>query len=229
MAKILLGATVIGIRGTIAGLTFSANGTGAYVKPWSRPPRTTSVYQAIQRRNLAALSAEWRGITATQRSDWDTWAALPAQEQTDVFGDAYYLTGFLWFVKYNLWRIKVALAVRADAPTDPKPAAPAIVSVIATTTPSDRVAVTFATSTFDLDYGVVRLTRRPTSTNVTPFRNPPLWAAFLHTTDTEFTLTFLSSTVYGAVVPGTTYIVELAHQIAQGYRSAYSVGSVVAT
>lgn len=72
---------------------------------------------------MANRSSGWRALTQAQRDDWDTWAALPAQELTNSLGEAYYISGFLWFAKLNNRLEFIGRSTITTKPTGSRPAA----------------------------------------------------------------------------------------------------------
>lgn len=126
MAITKIGTPLDGIRGTVGGITFSENHTGTYAKKWSRPVNPKSAGQVLSRNQLSLIPEQWRGLTQAQRDAWDTWAALAAQEQTNPLGDAYYLSGWQWFVKLSKVLLRVGRALPTTAPAAGYPALPTI-------------------------------------------------------------------------------------------------------
>jgi len=145
MAKTKIAPPLAGICGTVGGLTFSANGSGTYVKLWAPPSNPRTSPQTVERSYLAQMSNLWRGLTSGQRTAWDTFAALPAQELTDSLGQAYYISGWLWFVKCNIRLLRVGRATRSAAPVIARPAAPTITSARVTLAGSDPTIFTGGT------------------------------------------------------------------------------------
>lgn len=130
MAIIKLGTTVVGIRGTIDGITYSANKAGPHAKGWARGanPRTTN--QAIIRNRQSTWSAAWRGLTGAQRAGWNTYAALPAQQKFNSLGVGYYVSGFAWYVSCSVNLVQAGLVPIATAPIIAVPAAPSITNFV---------------------------------------------------------------------------------------------------
>lgn len=147
MATTKLAAPLSGLRGTVGGWTFSANGAGTYAKLWSPPSQPRSPLQQAQRGNLSQLPNEWRALTDAQRTAWNTWAALPAQAQTNSLGDTYYLNGFQWFVKCNTRLMRSGRATIATYPTGSYPAAPASAAITVTPAGSETDRCTGGTPT----------------------------------------------------------------------------------
>lgn len=124
MAILKFGAPVAGLRGTLLGATYSANLSGPYVRAWSQPPSNPSFLQNLERARISQWGEAWAGLTSAQRSDWDSYAADPAQELTNSLGEAYYLSGWLWFVKINERLNWAGQSQRSDAPTATRPINP---------------------------------------------------------------------------------------------------------
>lgn len=128
MAIIRFGPTVVGIRGTTGGVTFSANRAGPYIKPWQRGPKVRSASQASRGNVMTNMAGEWRNITQAQRDAWDTWAAGSAPARFNSLGEPLNLSGFAWFVEMNSQLTYYGAAIRSAAPTLAEPAAPTISS-----------------------------------------------------------------------------------------------------
>ena len=142
MAKVLLTAPLSGLRGKVGGVVFSANKSGPYVKLFSMPVNPQTQKQSIQRAFVAQLSSEWRALSAGQKTAWDVFAALPAQDQTDSLGQTYSLSGWGWFVKCNTRLSRIPRAHITAPPTQARPSAPTISTfVVAAAFPDINQAV----------------------------------------------------------------------------------------
>lgn len=132
MAIAKLGVLVTGIRGTVGGATFSANKSGPYLRAWSKPPNPRTAYQSGQRTTLSWTAGQWRNLDPAERTAWDVWAALPAQEKTNSLGEAYYCSGFNWYVTINTRLERMAQTWRTDPPVQARPAAvtPTVLTII---------------------------------------------------------------------------------------------------
>jgi len=129
MAITKLASPIAGLRGTIGGLVYSANGAGTYVKPWARPSNPQTTTQMIQRGNLGSMGASWRALTAAQRATWDLFAAQPAQALTNSLGDVYYISGYGWYVKCNTRLLRVGRSILTSAPLSPRPPAHSLTTI----------------------------------------------------------------------------------------------------
>lgn len=127
MAILKFGAPVSGLRGTIGGITFSANGTGPYAKQWSRSVNQKTQVQSVQRSYFSQHKDAWVGLTQAQRDDWVTYAAAPAQELTNSLGEAYFISGFQWFVSLNTRLLAADESLITLAPVSANPTLPATV------------------------------------------------------------------------------------------------------
>lgn len=124
MATVKFGPTVVGLRGTIAGTTFSANKAGPYARAWSKGANPRSTPQSDQRGRLGSIAASWRALTQVQRDDWIDYADLAAQDLTNSLGETYSVSGFNWYVRINDHLELAGEARRVDAPTLTRPTAP---------------------------------------------------------------------------------------------------------
>ncbi len=140
MAIISLAAPVSGIRGKVGGVIYSQNGSGPYLKAWARGSNPRTLTQSNHRANLVSFSQTWKTLTAGQRSGWDTYAALAAQELFNSLGESYYISGFLWFIRLNLNGLSAGDSLFTTAPVSGIPATPIIEEVFAF--PTDDAGIT---------------------------------------------------------------------------------------
>lgn len=120
-------APISGARGTLGGIVFSANKAGPYAKQWAPPsqPRTTN--QTAQRTQLSKIPALWAALSSAQKTAWDTFAALPAQDLTNSLGETYSLSGYGWFTKCNVRLLVIGRATIQAVPVTARPAAPSFI------------------------------------------------------------------------------------------------------
>ncbi len=129
MARIKLGTTVVGIRGTLGGIVFSNGIGGPNARAWRAPALARSRPKLNSQANLAFMAARWRSLTSTNRSNWNAFAADPAQEKTNSLGEAYFATGFNWQCEVNIQLDQAVLALQANPPTSTRPAIPSGITV----------------------------------------------------------------------------------------------------
>jgi len=137
MAITKIGPPLAGIRGTLGGVVYSANGSGTYCKPWAPPSNPRTELQMVERSYLASMPALWQALSSAQRTAWDTFAALGAQALVNSLGETYYASGYNWFVKCNIRLLRVGRATISAAPTIPRPAAPTITGLNVTQAGTD--------------------------------------------------------------------------------------------
>lgn len=130
MAIVKFGGTVVGVRGTVGGLTFSSGHSGPYVRAWAKGANPRSGGQTTVRARLASMGENWRLLTSGQRDDWNTYAAGAGQEKTNSLGEAYYASGYNWFAALSCNLLQGGEAIIEDAPTGATPGAPAITDFI---------------------------------------------------------------------------------------------------
>lgn len=126
MAIIKLGELVTGIRGSVGGIVFSANGSSSYAKVWAMPSNPRSQLQSAIRTIQSNCRGLWLDLTDQQRTDWNTFAADPDQALQNSLGEEYFASGWNWFVKSNSRLMHIGTAPIADAPVIARPAAPTI-------------------------------------------------------------------------------------------------------
>ena len=145
MAIIKIAAPLSGIRGTIGGITYSANRASPYAKAWAPATNPRSQPQAQARIALAQASQTWPYQSSAHQAEWNAFAADPAQEQTNSLGEAYYLSGFQWYAKCNARLSRLVAPQVTLAPTTGYPDAPQIDAFRVCTAGSDAQIQQFAT------------------------------------------------------------------------------------
>lgn len=155
MARISLGPTVTGLRGTIGGITFSANSTSAYAKRRAQPPKSRTVYQQDQRGPWSAQAAAWAALSSSQRTAWTSFAAAPAQQLTDPFGNPYLASAWNWFTTINVRLTRAGLATRTDPPSQSRPGAPPLSSLTVDASSPTSSILTYPSGTFAPNFTLV--------------------------------------------------------------------------
>lgn len=224
MAIVKLGAPVTGIRGTVGGVTYSANKSGAYVKQWAAPPKPIRVQTAQQQGWLGSLPGEWRALSQALRDAWDVWAALAAQEKTNALGEAYYCSGWNWFVELNLSCYLVGRATQTAVPVIAKPAAPTYTLILEATGVGADSRVTYGAGEFAPDLDLILYVDLVSSEGRAVW---PLPYRFVHynrnPVGTEESIQASLDSVYGAVAVGQRGFAALQKGTSEGYRSAVTV------
>ncbi len=228
MAIIKLGAMVVGIRGTMGGVTFSANKSGPYARVWSRSANPRTTFQQDQRSVIAAIPVLWRVLTAMQQAAWDTWAALPAQDRTNSLGETISISGFNWFTIINTRLINIGRSTRTAVPTQSRPSAPTILTMQIPFDIDAGAWVTYASGEFDPDFDQVIEIATVNSTGV--LVEPRLFKLLLLDTDPPDTEnTFLLPYLERFSLSGDTYkaFARMYRQTTDGLRSSAATLSFV--
>jgi hypothetical protein len=104
MAKALFGPTVVGLRGTIGGITFSANKSGPYAKAFGRPPYSAGPKMQLPRGLLVSTARAYAALTPAEKAAWKAYALAPVEPDYDPWGSLRYLSGFQWWQRAGLRR-----------------------------------------------------------------------------------------------------------------------------
>ncbi len=118
MALLKFSAIVNDVRGSIGGVTFSRNGSGAVARARVKPVNPNTALQSIARAIFSAVTALWNhgGLTEVQREAWRTYAKnVP---WLNKLGETITLNGNAMFCRTNIARQTASLATVDDGPTD---------------------------------------------------------------------------------------------------------------
>ena len=138
MARIIYGALVDSIRGSIGGTTFQRNAYGFTCK---RKPNMVRPWTADQRIMQAAFSRAvkaWKEAESSTRINWETWAGV--NPQYAKHNPSSVLTGFACFVK---WHVQWFIGGMTTIDTNPMLTIPTVSPV--------TVKLILATGVFTLD------------------------------------------------------------------------------
>ncbi len=218
MAKIQLGTIVTGIRGTIGGMTFSANASGPHARIWTRSSNPRSTSQQTARTRLATNALTWRTLSAVDQATWAAYAA--ANPQTDVFGNTYYWTAFQAFVKINGQLLYVGRAAVTTAPTSAIPAAPTgVTAAIHVSSSASVIGITVAefSPTWDFLCYICLGTGAGLSTPPGPMQ---FIKGQLTPGSSSITITTEIATVFGTLNTQQRAFVDVYRQTTDGVRSA---------
>lgn len=200
MAKFLAGVGFGQASGSVAGSTYSHNKFGPYIRNRAMPVNPNTSFQAAVRSRFGNLSQSWRGLTASQRTQWNTQAVNISL--VDSLGQAYTPTGAQYYVGVNANRIALGSAISTSPPaidTQQVITSLSVTAVGATGVITATFAPAIAASThYEL------LATAPMSAGKTFIRQSQFKTlAYLASTDTS---PYVATTVYGvrfgAIVTG---------------------------
>lgn len=226
MSIIKFGDLVVGARGAIGGVIYSANKSGPYVRSWARGSNVRSARQTDARALLVDASAYWRDLDPGDQADWDTWAADPAQERFNALGESYYLSGFQAFIFMSRQLLTLGRAIIESAPLLAQGPAPTIDALTITTVgPSCVIEYPLATFSAGIGYDMVLECSVAAGPGNLVASRP---YKIVHATQTpgddseDFTTGFVDR--FSAPLQGQRIFARLYRQTAEGYRSAAGAG-----
>jgi len=117
MALIQYGSVVHDARGSFAGLVFSHNLGGPFIRQKVSPIQPLAPAQKKVRGALTATSKTFQTkLTAAQVQAWNSFALT--HPLTNRYGDQTLLTGQMWFTRLNHPLITLGLAIMLSPPAD---------------------------------------------------------------------------------------------------------------
>jgi hypothetical protein len=220
MAILTFGAPVSGLRGSIGGITYSANKSGPYAKSWAKGSNVRTPPQSVDRLLLASLAARWRTLDPLHRADWNAFAANPLQELTNSLGEGYYISGFLWWVKMSRHLIAADRDPIETSPDLTIPPAPPILTLrVSASAVTSRI--TYAVNTFDPDYDcTIHMCIGQSIGAMAKPLNPLCLGAWQLPPGTELDISAAIVTSFATLQVGQRAFAEISRQNLEGYRSA---------
>ena len=100
MARITYGSIITDIKGSLGGTTYQANSSGKIGRSKPYTPVNPSSFQTDRQTMLASLVSKWSLLSAANKGLWNALAA--AHQHTDAWGVTKFLSGYQWFLSYNL-------------------------------------------------------------------------------------------------------------------------------
>ena len=90
---------ITNLSGKAGGSVFAHNKGGKYVRNFAVPSNPSTPKQQEVRGSFGGFAGAWRGLTQSQRDQWNSIA--PDYPQVDRFGDAKSISGFNLFISLN--------------------------------------------------------------------------------------------------------------------------------
>lgn len=220
MAVVKFGPIITGARGTIGGTIFSANHSGAFARHYSRGSNPRSQAQTNQRRTLASFAQSWAALDASTKDDWNLWAADPAQECTNALGEAYYLSGFQWFIRLNTNLINTGYEPFTTAPTLPAPPTPSSLVLTLDLDPYS-ILLEYDTGSAGYDYAPVIMAFLAPTAGPAVFPAKPRYVNTMKTwLPTEVSIGTFIAALFGQPIAGNCLILSVTDQNTDGRRGA---------
>ncbi len=108
--QIKFGAGIIEARGSIAGMTFSRNRSGAYARARVKPVNPNTDRQNDVRAAMAFLTDRWsQTVTNAQRIAWNLYASNVSM--LNGLGESIHLSGFNHYIRSNVIAKMIGLTV----------------------------------------------------------------------------------------------------------------------
>ena len=114
MARIIYGALVDSIRGSIGGTTFQRNAYGFTCKRKPNMIRPWTPDQLLMQRAFSRAVKAWKEAASATRVNWETWAGV--NPQYAKHNPSSVLTGFACFVKWHVQQFIGGATVIDTAP-----------------------------------------------------------------------------------------------------------------
>ena len=230
MAKILYSSLIDGIRGRSGGVIFSANAAGPLVRRYAPPIQRATAAQLVRRADFSTMGSLWRGITAAQRTAWNVYAALVAQEKTDSLGNAFYLNGFQWFVSCNSNLILLSRATISAAPVIAVPAAPTIGSLVIDAPGSSGNTQAITVASFGAHDMLLELNWTPNESRQTAVEKNFLFTIGVQNASLAASISLGDlQPIFGEISSNSFWISRVYAQTTEGRRGTYSSATDVAT
>jgi len=103
MARIIYSPVVTEIKGSIGGMTFQKNASGAIARLKPKKAKTNTQKQKDQQPRTKLLQQYWQNLTLAQKIEWNTFAGN--HNKIGLNGQEKKLTGYQWFLTINQNRL----------------------------------------------------------------------------------------------------------------------------
>jgi hypothetical protein len=229
MAIVKFGTSVVGIRKTLGGVTFSKSSAGPTARPWRPSTMAWSAKQTAQQANFPALVQFWRALTPAEKADWATFGQTPPETDTNSLGLTYKLSGWQWYCRVNT-RIALIAGTRLDTPpVGGVVSPPTTVSIAADTDPVQSLIISFDELPFDdAPYAVVYVKFAPRSGISLPHSGFYLVDTADVSGTTSLNITTKAKAIFGNMTAGDSLFLRLRCMTEEGLRSTLVTAATVA-
>lgn len=115
MARIIYGAIITDIKGSIGGITFQKNGSGQIARLKPRKSKTNTQKQRDQQPRLKEVQKNWNELSLVNKILWNDFAAV--NNKIGLDGQEKKLTGYQWFLSINENRLLFNDSILSVPPT----------------------------------------------------------------------------------------------------------------
>lgn len=120
MARITFGSIITSINGSIGGITYQTNKSGAIARLRPTNPKKPTSKQSSSIAEFSNLGNIWSTITPAQKVLWNDFAEI--NPKVDRFGALKILTGYNYFISLNFWVLKLGGVLLSNPPDFSVPA-----------------------------------------------------------------------------------------------------------
>lgn len=230
MAIVKFGTTVVGIRKTLAGVTYSNGAAGPLARAWSPSAMPRTPKQTAQQALIATFAGMWSRLSYSDQGDWTALAASPPEVDRNSLGLQYFLTGLQWFTRVNT-RLYLAGEPTSDTPPiGAAPSPPTSVSIAAAAGPPIDVLASFDAAPFAADpFGVFALKSGRGAGQGVAYSGFYAAAIANISGTSSLDLSAIVNSLFGQLTPGSQLWLRLAVQSSEGLRSMSVTAQCVIT
>lgn len=176
MAKILFGALATDARGKIAGVVYSKNAAGAYIRQKVSPTQSLTARRGTVRERMTNLAKYWSAtLTPAQVNAWNSFAKN--NPVTDVFGRSQTLSGIQTFCRLNAEILNVGGTQIDDPPGSLTITGITTMTVTATAGAPDILSIAFGPTPLDTNVRLNIFATQPLPSGRTFTKNYLRWIA----------------------------------------------------
>ena len=224
MARVQMGVIVVGLRGTVGGLTFSANRAGPHCHVWTRSGNARTALQSGRRVIHTVNAQAWRNLDPGDQADWNTWGATV--EIPYPWGGHFHLSGFQWYVKNSNWLASVGRPP-VNAPTLSIPPVAPTITALQVSASASTCHFHYGLNEFGPDYDAVIMIGLAAGHGCYAAPGPvPLIQGSQVPAGTSLDFTTRFFEVFGAVTTNQRAFYRVYRQRVWGYRGAPATGYV---
>lgn len=221
MAIVQLALPVTGIRGKLAGIVFSANAAGPYCRALNGSANPRTVAQMSQRAHVALMGSKWRTLSTAEQEDWNAFAETPPETDYNSLGEIYLPSGFGWFCRICIRRLRTGQAEDLLAPVSTPTAAPVTfgLTLLEATGAAEEAIFDYTADDFLDHYAILQMSLAPgQGSNVQTSRFLNCYEALgVGETETEFGVEYFAR--FGPTQNNQRFFARLFRQSDTGIRS----------
>lgn len=195
-AKIKFGQIISEARGKVAGMVFSKNRSGSFIRTKATPIQPRTIHTQRLRSNLSAAAKAWQGFSDTVRAEFTAHADEALIRNS--LGDKVRISGFNFYIALCRNAFLITSPLPVTYPGSTQPGAVTSFSAACSYVP-DKILLTFAPEIPTTDSWVIYATR-PMSLGRKPSSSDFRFIGFMeHTETSPFDITTYYVNKYGGI------------------------------